>query len=282
MTTPTAFISPRNVLQDATASGWTDGDGTTTIGMDAGTDGRPDTVTRFTTGDASPMPPLAAYWTLPAAKPVQVLALLNHSIPAGVEVVAVLYDAGFTMLDSQQRIVGAGVEGYPRNMLFLFDQPVDATIIFFSMGDYVRGDPLSNGLAIDVGEFWAGQVWMPAHGVAFDTPIAFVDPSIQLWSAGGQGFTAPRNIYREVSLQFPALTEAELIGSDDNGLSLKSIFGTVGTRSPVLIAPTASSPYLLDALAICGLLTSSLKPRPVGRKDGARVWSASLDVRELR
>ncbi len=51
---------------------------------------------------------------------------------------------------------------------------------------------------------------------------------------------------------------------------------------PVLIAPTASSPYLLDALAICGLLTSSLKPKPVGRKDGARVWSASLDVRELR
>jgi len=250
--------------------------------MDAGTDGRPDTVTRFTTGDASPMPPVAAYWTFPAPTPVQVVALLNHNIPAGVEVVAVLHDLSVSMLDSQARVVGEGCEGYPRNLVFAFDQEHPAGIVFFSIGDPVRGDPLPNAQAIDVGEFWAGRMWSPAHGVAFDTPLAFVDPSIQLWSAGGQGYTAPRNIYREVSLQFPALTEAELIGSDDNGLSLKSIFGAVGTRSPVLIAPTASSAYLLDALAICGLLTSSLKPKPVGRKDGARVWSASLDVRELR
>lgn len=280
MSTPTAFISPRNYILDGTPTGW-NGTGTIAISIASAMDGRVDSVARFIPNDPdSPTAGCGAYWTFGSVKPIQICALLNHNIPAGVDVICVLQDLSSTLLDYKVLTVQDDVDGYQRNLVFAFDAEHDVGIINFTIG--ASGTPLVNGDAVDVGEFWAGQLWTPESGIVFETPLGFTDPSLQAFSAGGQGFTAARNIYREVSMQFPALTEAEFLGGEDAGLSLKSIFGYAGGRRPVLIGPTRSSQFLLNTTAICGLMSANLKPSPVARKDGSRVWKASLDVRELR
>ncbi len=273
MSTPTAFISPINILVGGSSSGWSNA--TNVILPAQAMDGRVDTVSRgVATGGDMEVELLAT-----ATEYVRCAALINHNIPVG-EFVTFTAKNGITTVATVSRTVEAVQgNGYQNNLLAIFDDAPDLGVVADTLVVTVAN---ADGLTIDVGEFWMGGMWVPSNGINFDTALDFIDPSLQAFSAGGQGFTAARNLYREVELQFPAIPESELIETVSTGWTLRKLFGLAGARTTVLMSPVQSPQILMDTTAICGLMSSRLKAMPIARDSTSRVWRASIGVRELR
>ncbi len=63
------------------------------------------------------------------------------------------------------------------------------------------------------GRFLAGQTWAPAENAAYGASIRYIDPSEVRRTRGGARLTSPRPRYRQFSLSFPGLTQAEALGT---------------------------------------------------------------------
>lgn len=281
MSTATAYVSPRNLLRDASSVTWS---GSGVSALLAGTraiDGKPDTLTRATYGGGGATVTLV----LPAAITARLFVLVGTNLGASHTITLRLYsDTGATTLIKERAVTGiTSATGDQNYQIIALDAAVSGIRA-------VRWVITGTGTdTYDIGEFWAGEMWIPSGGIVFETEFGVFDPSQQFWTDGSQGYTSRKTIYKELTLSFPALSESELLGDTSGTQNLMSIFARVGKGDPVFVGlvseilnTSAEQRYLMHRLSAHGLITSDLRPRNRTRRNSARVYSAELTMRETR
>lgn len=230
---------------------------------------------------------LQANWS-GVAYPIGVVALLNTNLQLGDSVTFTLYDETLiTEITSQTVELHTDPElGYPSN--FIWAMPANLSVGRVTATINAASSPTET--ILDCGLMWAGPRWCPAHGVNFQVQPEIVDPSEVAYSRGQQAIVNSRVPFRQLLLSFPALYEHEVFGQYGatatnlydiffrNGSRLRVLSGLIGDTDPY----TNAQAFLVNRMALYGLMSGQLRPQPFDSADEGRVYTAQITIRENR
>jgi hypothetical protein len=212
---------------------------------------------------------------------ISYVGVFGHNIPAGTYQVLLGSTSGGSEVKAADSPIGTlwqGTSDDQKQQHVILDQTYTAR--------YVRVILTATaGLDADLGRVWIDDPWTPRSSVEFEHRI--VDPSREVRSYGQSAYTFEMPTYRENTMRFPSLTEAEALGSSSSPSAkcAHHMETVVGKHSPLVVIPETSgadSEQVRHKLGFYGRLkdASPLSVMPSKDDSGGWRWTKRLVVQE--
>jgi hypothetical protein len=203
----------------------------------------------------------------PAGRTVQLIALLGWKVEAeGLGDLRFLVEVqgSNTSYFDEPVLLPTLPAGMPQHWFLLLPEPVEdvSYLEVFIDGTSVDGPSAATSLTVSAGALWAGPVFT-ADSVE-DSPLLdanwdleLLDPSDNVTSIGGQGYSGPRPKRRRLFGSCPPLRYALTFGGGgQDGMDLQGIHYAVGTTEPVVVLPRttdSTGEQSVDVMARLGI-----------------------------
>jgi hypothetical protein len=164
-----------------------------------------------------------------ASYPIDIVALLDVR-PEGPLSVRVAYSPGIVIQPTTPIIQYATTE-FTRNMYFVLPARLN-------LSDLVVAFTASPGTKYSVGRIWAGPVYRPPAGIAFDWSTRIVDAGTVRRTKGKQGYSSRGEHIRQLTMRIGGLSFEDSYGRTDNTVvDLQQVGMILGTTQPCIAMP---------------------------------------------
>jgi hypothetical protein len=181
--------------------------------------------------------------------------------------------------------------GMARHWFVLLPEAVEdvSYIEVFLDGTSTGGGGASTTLTLSAGALWAGPIF--SGNSELDTLLAegweqeVLDPSDNVESVGGQGFTGPRPKRRVMTGSLVSIPYSLAYGSGGtDGMDLQAILYEIGNSQPVIILPRTTDPSgaeSVDVMARLGVYGKMANLPPIRNESGNNYGWSGWRQREL-
>lgn len=169
-----------------------------------------------------------------ATYPIDIVALLDirHDGPLSVRIA---HGPG-TEVQPTTSIIEYATSEFTVNMYFVLPARVNT----YAIATTFSATP---GVSYSVGRIWAGPVYRPPAGIAFDWNTRIVDAGSVRRTKGNQGYSSLRRHIRQLTMRIGGLSFEDSYGRPDNSLvDLQQVGMILGTTQPCIAMPRTQKP----------------------------------------
>lgn len=214
--------------------------------------------------------------TFGATYPIDIIGLLDVRYNSQLEV-RIAYGPDIEIQPTTPIIEYAASE-FTVNMYFVLPARINTSALafrFFALA----------GTQYSIGRIWAGPVYRPPAGIAFDWSTRIVDAGAVRRTKGNQGYSSMRRHIRQLSMRIGGLSFEQGFGLADNSVvDLQQVGMILGTTQPCIAMPRTLNPngslnlQAIHRLGVYGNLPNGVQ---LTHRGGDLYDGGTVDVLEL-